>query len=602
MSEASSPFDIARETLRQMALRRVPPTPDNYLKFYHEIAGTRSDDRLGAEQFARGIARRLPRDSAERQRLAHDFDQAIARGDMRAADEAIGRYLERLKAVEAPAWNELIGNLLRLWESRQQGWTVARKREALDRVLGAADPTTLHSRLQGLLRTWNQAGPGSSSEIEVASAAPPAAAPTASTRTASAARPVADAEEARIQAQFHRLLDIGFSRLLSPFLDPYPELVAEASDIAAELARAADYAALDQLAVRMNALGYRLARTAADDHEIRNGLLELLRLLLQNIDELVLEDKWLAGQVEMLREIVADSPTPRKLDEAGHHLRGLIYKQSQLRQSLNESQQQLRIMLASFLDQLARFADSTGSYQDQLSECARHIANARDISEITPVLNRVMQQTRSMQDSVQQAHGELLAAREQAQLAEERIARLQHELDEASRQMRHDQLTGVLNRRGMEEMFDKEVSRAQRSGAPFSVGLLDIDNFKKLNDTHGHDTGDLALVHLAQVVRQHLRPQDSLARYGGEEFVILLPDASEDDACQVLVRLQRELTRAFFMAGQSRLIITFSAGVAQLAVGESMESVLKRADLAMYEAKHRGRNRVVPSSQLQNPA
>src|SRR5690606_2572761 len=99
-----------------------------------------------------------------------------------------------------------------------------------------------------------------------------------------------------------------------------------------------------------------------------------------------------------------------------------------------------------------------------------------------------------------------------------------------SRQMRHDQLTGTLNRRGLEEVFEKEAARAQRRGSTLSIGLLDIDHFKKLNDTLGHHTGDAALVHLANVVRKHLRPQDVLARFGGEEFLILLPETETDDA------------------------------------------------------------------------
>ena len=100
-------------------------------------------------------------------------------------------------------------------------------------------------------------------------------------------------------------------------------------------------------------------------------------------------------------------------------------------------------------------------------------------------------------------------------------------------------------------------------------------------------------MHLAKVVRQHLRPQDVLARYGGEEFVILLPETGDSDAQQALIRLQRELTREFFMADLQKVVITFSAGVTRLAEGESLESALKRADGAMYQAKQAGRNRVM---------
>jgi diguanylate cyclase len=125
------------------------------------------------------------------------------------------------------------------------------------------------------------------------------------------------------------------------------------------------------------------------------------------------------------------------------------------------------------------------------------------------------------------------------------------------------------------------------------VALLDIDNFKRINDTHGHDVGDTALAHLAEVARGVMRPQDSLARYGGEEFVILLPDTPLDKGIEAMTRLQRELTKRIFMTGTDKVLITFSAGVAQLAPGESGIEAIKRADQGMYLAKRAGKNRVL---------
>jgi hypothetical protein len=108
-----------------------------------------------------------------------------------------------------------------------------------------------------------------------------------------------------------------------------------------------------------------------------------------------------------------------------------------------------------------------------------------------------------------------------------------------------------------------------------------------------HAAGDEALSHLAQVVREALRPQDTLARYGGEEFVVILPDTVLEDGVQALRRLQRELTARLFLSGQDKILITFSAGVAQLGTEETGLQALKRADLAMYQAKRAGKNRVV---------
>jgi diguanylate cyclase len=183
--------------------------------------------------------------------------------------------------------------------------------------------------------------------------------------------------------------------------------------------------------------------------------------------------------------------------------------------------------------------------------------------------------------------------RERALATETEIQKLHQELDRVSAQARHDPLTGALNRKGLDEAVDREVSNVRRKDTPLCVALLDIDNFKKLNDSMGHATGDVALAHLASVARECMRPQDTLARYGGEEFVILLPDTPLDKGIEAMTRLQRELTKNFFLAGSEKVLITFSAGVAQLDKDEKGADAIKRADQAMYLAKRAGKNRVV---------
>lgn len=595
MPTLSNPSEIARETLRQLALRRIAPTPDNYHRLYHEIAGTQPDDDALPEAFVRRLARRLPRDSTERQRQIHQLEQALADGRTKTAEAALERYIDELRLAEPPAWNELIGNLLRQWEARQTGWTPARKREALDRVLRAADPATLFGRLQGLLKSWSQAAsdpeaPGAAASGQAPAPAP--ATPPPAPEQIAPARAAADADGGVIGA-LRELVGLSLCEALPPLLGEHPELRETAVTLCQDAATRTEAAGLREVGVRLRGFARELELAASDDAEIRSGMLELLRMLLRNIDELVLDDRWLAGQIEMLREIVDSRPDPRQIDDAGRRLEELICKQSQLKHSLVESQRHLRDMLADFVDQLARLSESTGAYHDRIGQCAQRIAQAHDITEIGPLLDEVMTETRSIQEQARRSHDELLVARTQAAEARERIVALQGELEEASRQMRHDQLTSALNRRGLEEMFEKEAARAQRRGTRLAVALLDIDHFKKLNDTLGHKIGDDALIHLARVVRQHLRPQDVLARFGGEEFVILLPETGDADAQQALTRLQRELTREFFMADMQKVVITFSAGVTPLGDGETLESVLKRADGAMYQAKRAGRNRVM---------
>ncbi|MGL4996878.1 MAG: GGDEF domain-containing protein, partial [Deefgea sp.] len=114
-----------------------------------------------------------------------------------------------------------------------------------------------------------------------------------------------------------------------------------------------------------------------------------------------------------------------------------------------------------------------------------------------------------------------------------------------------------------------------------------------LNDSQGHAAGDIALIHLVKVVKDLVRPTDTVARYGGEEFIVLMPDTDLEGAIQVMQRVQRELTKRFFMHNNEKMLITFSAGVTLYRVGESRDDGIQRADQAMYHAKKTGKNRVL---------
>jgi diguanylate cyclase (GGDEF)-like protein len=166
-----------------------------------------------------------------------------------------------------------------------------------------------------------------------------------------------------------------------------------------------------------------------------------------------------------------------------------------------------------------------------------------------------------------------------------------------SQQALQDQLTGALNRRGVQEVFAAELSRSERGEQSLCVALLDLDNFKRLNDAFGHQAGDSALQHLVGVVRESVRPTDWVARYGGEEFLILLPCEPIERAVAVMERVQDELMQRPFAIHGERMLITFSAGVALHRPGESADEVVARADAAMYRAKLAGKNRVLAADE-----
>ncbi|MBE2258515.1 MAG: GGDEF domain-containing protein [Candidatus Accumulibacter sp.] len=175
--------------------------------------------------------------------------------------------------------------------------------------------------------------------------------------------------------------------------------------------------------------------------------------------------------------------------------------------------------------------------------------------------------------------------------AEARIEKLESELAEARQAAFTDTLTGALNRRGFDEACQRELARARRNGSELAIALIDLDDFKRLNDTMGHQAGDQALVHLVKGLRAALRPSDILCRFGGEEFIVLLPDTALAEAAAAISRFQRQFA-ATTMAG-SNLVITFSAGVVAKDRSESLEESILRADAATYAAKRAGKNCVV---------
>jgi diguanylate cyclase (GGDEF)-like protein len=159
---------------------------------------------------------------------------------------------------------------------------------------------------------------------------------------------------------------------------------------------------------------------------------------------------------------------------------------------------------------------------------------------------------------------------------------------------RHDGLTGLLNRRAMEETLPGQMQRSRRTGEPFTVLMLDLDHFKTINDRHGHAAGDRALKHTAAALKAELREVDAVGRFGGEEFLVLMPGATVETALPVAERLRTALlTNALGVEGAT-LLLSASIGVAQWREpAEEPSRLLMRADAALYRAKLRGRDCVV---------
>jgi diguanylate cyclase len=351
-------------------------------------------------------------------------------------------------------------------------------------------------------------------------------------------------------------------------------------------------AEIDEAANRLRHFWLRLELRGEGPEPMIRGLHELVRLMVRNMGDLVVDDQWVKGQCDRIRALLDAPLSPKALQDAQRGYREFVYRQGTLKHSMDEAASAIRELTAAVIERLGSVAASTGRFSETVARCSEQIRAADGLPQVRDALARLLDETRSVHVEMIATHEELTASREKVRHYEARVRALQAELVQMSETVIEDPLTAALNRRGLEQRFVAERARSERIGSPMCIAVLDVDNFKHLNDRLGHGAGDEALKHLAAVVRDTLRASDSLARYGGEEFVILLPDTTVEEAERVMVRVQRELTKRFFMHNHERVLITFSAGVASRRPGEGQETVIERADRAMYEAKLAGKNLV----------
>lgn len=510
----NKPFEVARETLKQLTVRKLVPTPVNYQSIFNEIAGI-SNVPVFPDGQLRKIAQALPLKNPGQQKQKGLLDSAIGQRNWQGVENALLGYAGFVMASATP-----------------QG--------VVDAALITPVATTT--------------SPGLTAEFMRQIAG-----------LVENALPALGSDDTRFAAQV--------DGLLTALRDPATEVTAAK--------------------ILLSNFSHRLSFAAEDQAEVKNTLLKLLQLIVENMGELSLDDSWLKGQTEALRMAAEPPITLRRLDEVERLLKDVLFKQKDAKGRAMEAQDELRHMLATFIERLSLMTASSSGYHGKMEESVRLMEQARNLADIAPVLKDVISATRLMTTESLAVRDELQAMREKTQATDAELSKLHQELDRVSAQALHDHLTGALNRKGLDEALNRELSGLRRKGNPLCVALLDIDNFKKLNDSKGHATGDVALAHLAQVARECLRPQDTLARYGGEEFVLLLPDTPLEQGIAAMTRLQRELTKRFFLAGSEKLLITFSAGVAQVAPDEAGDDAIKRADQAMYLAKRAGKNRVL---------
>ncbi len=574
----------ARAALRRLAAARLEPTPDNYARAWAEEGGATVDAMPGdrARVLLGRLAARAADDPAPREALQQGLLQALAgrweplAGALDLASEAA--------AARTRDWALTLGRLARGLERGGRQWTLARRKDALQHVLdgSGADLARLQQRLQPLLAAWEADDPAlEASEPPDASARPVVVAPR------EGAAGVADAGWPAVTADLEETV-----RAALPLDEP------RAGEVADRLSAIADAIAAEGPAPQ------RLAELAAACRDARRWLghrhhlvVELTRLaagLGEGLVDLVEDESWVRGPCEALRAQLGQAPSARGVKAATALLAETRERQRRVRRERDEARDALKALIVRLVAEVGELGAHTGRFRDSVERHAEAIGRADSLQSLAGVVRELVDDSRSVHGLVAAAQSRLDAEQARAIGLETRVRELEAELRRLSDEVSTDLLTQVANRRGLQQAFAVEVARRAREGAqaaPLALGLIDIDNFKRLNDTLGHAAGDQALRSLAAAVRERLRPVDHLARFGGEEFVVLLPATDADEAREVLTRLQRSLTEALFMHGEREVFVTFSAGVTAWREGETLEAALERADEALYEAKRTGKNR-----------
>jgi len=534
---------LAKATLRRLALGQLEPTPENYARAWAEEVGR-------------------PPAAAEAQPTG-----------------------------TAVQWATLIERLMRGIERGGRHWTAARKKDGLKRVLDSSrtDLVRLHERLRNLIASWDTDGADAAVETLQAelddAPAPPAAPRDASPAPQGAVPQPWSAVVASLQSTVQTALPGDDARARN--------LADQLAGLAQRLDRhGADAAA----AAEVERACVEARRFLLQRHQLVDQLAALARELTAGLTELAEDDSWARGQAEaMLARLgPADGSAPlsvRNVRATSDLLLQTRRQQTRLKGERDRARDALRTLVQSLATELGDLGGRAGRFSDQLGGYADSIEHADSLDGLATLVHDMVHESRAVQAEVADASTRLQAGQAEAATLSSRVRELEGELRRLSEEVAVDALTQVSNRRGLALAFETESARHARDGSTLAVALIDIDNFKKLNDSLGHVAGDEALKALAGRVRAALRPVDHVARFGGEEFVLLLPATEIAPAQEALTRLQRELTASLFMHEGREVFVTFSGGVTAWRVGEALDATIERADEALYEAKHTGKNR-----------
>lgn len=600
-----TPLELARQTLIQLSKSQSPPTPENYRSVYNKLAGIESMDSAILNKSLEKVLLDIGKDKQKFAAAAQKISTSIKKQDSLSLENQLRQLISVEKNDDDGAnLTSLLPYLLKQLAANHTGLTLSQKNEALNRVITnfSGDPSGLAKKVRALITSW---GEGQSviktSSVETHLAKDVAQNSLIEQKNTSTQYEVSSEydDQLKLATSWRDLLIRTIHLIVLPQFADNSAATIRIESLITQAQASKTIEEVEGLSAVLKSTLLRAEMQADTRYRMQDSLVQMLRLLIASMGELTFEDSWLHGQIAIIEDIISKPLSIDAVYNAESSLKELLSKQSSIKPALVDAKDTIKNMMTTFVSGLADITQSTDIYQNKINGYQKEIIETEEIAHLDKILQNLLGDISIMSADAKKSHNAFQETQKKVEDAEKQISELTTKLDYISEMAHQDFLTGALNRRGMDEAIEREFNRADRHNTPISLAMLDIDHFKKINDTMGHATGDVALAHLAKVVKGVIRNTDILARYGGEEFVILLPGSKQEDAVNVITGVQRDLTKNFFLHDNNRVLITFSAGVAEREAGENVDSVLPRADAALYIAKQTGRNRVIGATPSQ---
>jgi len=418
------PINIARETIKQMAVRQVEPTPENYQLIYNEVADIPVSENL--ESAIRKALRQLPNKTAEQNNWINRWGKLLKQNNWAALPALLGDGMD-ISITVSKQWPDAVRQLLLGWDTKHVELDSSQKKEALERVLiNFGNNPLLAEKIQAMASSWMQYGIYNAglqtNTVEVAASlvdevvtqnaiVSPSTALTISHNVASELAEILvipEYDTDQFQETFRILQDMlkqSLNHGLIPRLDGYPELKEEALEIFILTEKALKLKDWQLMAKQFRALLVRVELIGANEEGMKQDLLRLLKLLVDNISELVADDKRIRGQIAVVQTIVS-SPLERALiQDAEKSLKEVIFKQGMLKHSLNEAKSSFKNMISTFVDRLAHMSDSSSNYQEKIENYADQLSETEDILQINELLENLMKDRLALPNLSQRGRG-----------------------------------------------------------------------------------------------------------------------------------------------------------------------------------------------------